>query len=344
MKNRDAVQMRFTKALDIRKHKKDWLDIEGLRKRQKALADFAAFTLAHPQRLTVDKCHVCASPEWRPFGETYGVPYRECARCTHVYAYYMLTDEALADYYKQDYFGGSVFVDKSQVVQRNNVVNEPKVAYVGPFVKTARRRWLDVGTGNGAIVSCARHMGYEDAHGIELGKEAITFAKEVFDLELGNHTIDVELQKMGPKSYDIVSFFMVLEHVTDPCKQVQYARDLLSDGGLLVVEVPKADSVAALGDIAFPRNGLRQLVGAHIMNYTTKSVSHLIEENGFQIEGAWFMGQDAFNLVIHMAMLEPSFLQSKLCDFFLDNNDVLQEVIDRREMSDEIIVVARKLP
>ena len=46
-------------------------------------------------------------------------------------------------------------------------------------------------------------------HGIELGKEAVAFAKEVFNLELGNHTIDIELQRSGPKSYDIVSFFMV---------------------------------------------------------------------------------------------------------------------------------------
>ena len=54
------------------------------------------------------------------------------------------------------------------------------------------------------------------------------------------------------------------------------------------------------------------------------------------------MGQDIFNLVVHMALSNPSFLDSRLCSFLLDHNDALQKVVDEKEQSDEVILVARK--
>jgi hypothetical protein len=116
----------------------------------------------------------------------------------------------------------------------------------------------------------------------------------------------------------------------------------LAPGGLLVVEIPKADSVAAMSDVVWADQGLRQLVGSHVMNYTLGSVTHLIERNGFTIEGMWFMGQDVFSLVTHMALRTPEFLNTPLCDFLLEHNNALQEVIDRTHKSDEVVVVARK--
>jgi hypothetical protein len=69
-----------------------------------------------------------------------------------------------------------------------------------------------------------------------------------------------------------------------------------------------------------------------------------VEDRGCKTEGLWFMGQDIFNLFIHLALHNPSFLKTAMANFLLDNNNALQEVVDRSEFCDEIIIVARKGP
>ncbi len=337
-----SIESRYGKALDIRRHKKDWLDIRSLRRMQDMIREFCEFTLQHPDRVKVDSCPVCASNRSDPYGTTYNIPYLQCGCCGHVYAQFKLTDEALAEYYRGHYFEESVYLDKTQVAQRTQMLLEPKVKFVAEGLQSGQRRWLDVGTGNGGVVACARAMGFE-AEGIELGANAIQFAKEVFGIEIHHRAVDEELRVHGPGYYDVVSYFMVLEHVTDPRFQVRCAHQLLRAGGKLVVEVPKADSVAAWGDIAYPNQGLRQMVSDHIMLYTTDSLHYLLEKNGFRVERQWFMGQDVFNMILHMALQEPSFLKSPLCNFLLDANNELQQVIDNKKACDEIIVVATKV-
>lgn len=335
------ILTRHSKPLDVRQHKKDWLRIEFLRNLQRDTREFCQYVLGHPRQVAVTVCYVCGSPERKPFGETYGVRYQECGACTHVYADVRLTPEDLFEYYRKKYFVGTADIDPKLVDARAHMVVEPKLRFVSDFVQTTRRRWLDVGAGNGGVVACSREMGF-DAHGLEPGLEAREFARKVFGFQMLDHCIEEELAASGPESYDLVSFFMVLEHVTDPARQVEAAAKLLAPGGLLVIEVPTADSVSAMSDIAFPDQGLRQTVGVHIMNYTRGSLAHLVHGSGLDIEGMWFLGQDIFNLVIHMALANPAFLDSRLCQFFLDNNDALQSVVDDKELSDEVILVARK--
>ncbi len=337
----DGIIVRHSKPLDIRKHKAGWLSIEYLRKLQADLRKFAEFVLAHPRKVIVERCYICQSEHRRPFAVTYGIPYYECQECAHVYAGVRLSPEDLAAYYKQEYFVDTVFMDESVVEQRQQMVQEPKLSFVADFVRTARKRWLDVGAGNGAVVACARDLGF-DAHGLELGTQAIEFARKMFHVELSPHSIYDELRLSGPAAYDIVSFFMVLEHATDPREQLVAASELLAPGGLIAVEVPTATSLSAISDASYPDHGLRQCVGDHIMLYSENSATQLVVSSGFRVEGIWYMGQDVFNLVLHLALQDPAFLQSKLCDFLLDNNNVLQEAIDHRHFSDEIVLVARK--
>jgi 2-polyprenyl-3-methyl-5-hydroxy-6-metoxy-1,4-benzoquinol methylase len=254
-----------------------------------------------------------------------------------------LPPEELSKFYLQQYFASGVYVDEGQLDRRKYMVYEPKVRFVADFLRGSRRKWLDVGAGNGSIVACAGELGF-DAAGLEPGTPAVEFAQRTLGVKLYPHTIQEELQRSGSGSYDVVSFLMVLEHVSNPVEQVSVAAELLSPGGLLVVEVPTAGSLSATLDGLFPNQGLRQLVGAHIMLYSVESATRLVEDRGCKTEGLWFMGQDIFNLFIHLALHNPSFLKTAMANFLLDNNNTLQEVVDRSEFCDEIIIVARKGP
>jgi SAM-dependent methyltransferase len=333
--------IRHSKPLDMRQHKREWLDIKYLQRHQEKYAHFSKYILGHPKKISVDECYICGSKDSTYFGTTYDLPYHQCSHCEHVYAKVCLAEEDLAEYYSADYFVDSTYLDVSHVKDRTELLVAPKIKYIAEFVKSSRRRWLDVGAGSGGSVAYAKSIGF-DAHGIEPGENAVAFGKKMYDVELSTRSLKEELAVSGKESFDVVSFFLVLEHVRNPFEMVTMANELLPKGGLLVIEVPKADSVAAMGDIAYPGQAIRQLMGDHIMNYSMKSLQYLTDKNGFDIEGIWYMGQDVFNLVIHMALQQPSFLQSALCNFFIDNNNALQEVIDKKELSDEVIIVARK--
>jgi SAM-dependent methyltransferase len=335
------VVVRHSKALDIRSHKEQWLNIDYLRSRQAETKSLSEFILNNKRRITVDSCYVCHGASRRNFATTYAIPYFQCSNCSHVYAAVVLPPEELATYYREEYFENAVYVDDRQVDRRKYMVYEPKVRFVMDFLQNTRKRWLDVGTGNGSLLACARELGF-DVVGLEPGIPAVEFAERTFGLTLFPHTIQEELERSGPASYDVVSFFMVLEHVSNPVEQVSAAAELLASGGLLVVEVPTAESMSATVDGLFPDQGLRQLVTDHIMLYTVQSAKRLVVDCGCQPEGLWFMGQDIFNLFIHLALHDPHFLQTPMADFLLTNNDALQEIVDRNEFCDEVVIVARK--
>ena len=338
-----GVVIRHSKPLDIRSHKQDWLNIEYLRSKQQETLSFCQFVLSNQHRMSIDSCYICRDKVREPFATTYGIPYFRCSECGHVYAGVALPPEELSKYYLQQYFDRGVYIDEGQLDRRKYMVYEPKVRFVSDFLRGSRRKWLDVGAGNGSIVACARELGF-DAAGLEPGTPAIEFAQRTLGVQLYPHTIEEELQRSGSGSYDVVSFLMVLEHVSNPVEQVSVAAELLSSGGLLVIEVPTAGSLSATLDALFPNQGLRQLMGVHIMLYSVESATRLVEDCGCQTEGMWFMGQDIFNLFLHLALHNPTFLKTAMADFLLDNNNALQEVVDRSEFCDEVVLVARKGP
>jgi SAM-dependent methyltransferase len=335
------VVVRHSKPLDIRSHKGEWLNIAYLRTRQARARSVSDRILKSKDRITVDSCWICRSSNRKPFATAYDIPYFQCSECGHVYAAIVLPPEELTAHYREEYFEDTVYVDDSQVDRRKYMVYEPKVRFVIDFLQSPRKKWLDIGAGNGSLLACARELGFEST-GLEPGKPAIEFAERTFGLTLFPHTIQEEFQRSGPASYDVVSFFMVLEHVLDPVEQVSTASKLLAPGGLLVVEVPTAESMSATLDGLFPDQPLRQLGADHIMLYTLQSAKRLIEDCSCQPKGLWFMGQDVFNLFIHLALRNPLFLETPMANFLLNNNDALQEIVDRNEFCDEVVIVARK--
>jgi 2-polyprenyl-3-methyl-5-hydroxy-6-metoxy-1,4-benzoquinol methylase len=86
------------------------------------------------------------------------------------------------------------------------------------------------------MLTCAAEGGYE-VEGIELAPSATTISSQSGILV---HT--TRLAECGPElrssPYGVISYFHVLEHVSDPVTEVVTARQWLSAGGILVVEAP----------------------------------------------------------------------------------------------------------
>jgi 2-polyprenyl-3-methyl-5-hydroxy-6-metoxy-1,4-benzoquinol methylase len=151
----------------------------------------------------------------------------------------------IRSYLEKMYAG--VFTDAAIEAHLDNHVgfaaSDYALAVMSPHVKRGSRL-LDVGAGFGSCVLAARERGF-DAHGIETAMFEVEFARR--RLRLVRPQDDPEdvyqlgsfLEFSAPAaSFDVVTFWNVLEHIEDLDKTLSVARHLLRKDGLVYVVCP----------------------------------------------------------------------------------------------------------
>jgi SAM-dependent methyltransferase len=103
-------------------------------------------------------------------------------------------------------------------------------------------RLLEVGGAAGFFLDEARRRGYGGA-GVELNGEMAEYAREALRLDVSAGRI--EEVELGEQAFDGACAFHVLEHVPTPAEAVAAVRAALRPGGILLIEVPNADSEVA---------------------------------------------------------------------------------------------------
>jgi 2-polyprenyl-3-methyl-5-hydroxy-6-metoxy-1,4-benzoquinol methylase len=103
-------------------------------------------------------------------------------------------------------------------------------------------RLLDVGCGPGLFLDEARGRGWE-VEGVEASPVPASIARERFGLAV--HTGVLEEAPLAEESFDVITFFDVLEHLPAPRAVLGRARRLLKRGGLLVAQSPNLASLMA---------------------------------------------------------------------------------------------------
>jgi len=120
-----------------------------------------------------------------------------------------------------------------------------------PAAAGRRPRLLDVGCGSGAFLLEARRRGY-DVTGVELDGKSAAAARAAGLPDIRHAALDhlaAQAARSGER-FDIITFWEVLEHQTDPRAFVRQAKSLLAPGGVLVGSVPNRERLMADRDRA----------------------------------------------------------------------------------------------
>lgn len=142
-------------------------------------------------------------------------------------------------------------------------------------LKAPPGRLLDIGAYSGVFVEAAQARGW-DAWGLEPCRWAVEVARGrgLNMLEGSLDTISIEEQ-----SFDVVTMWDVIEHVTDPLDQLRKAYRLLRPGGLAVVHTMDLDSTCAkLMGSRWP-----WLMEMHIYYFTPRTLGRMAEVAGFKV-------------------------------------------------------------
>ena len=111
--------------------------------------------------------------------------------------------------------------------------------------------------------------------GIDLGEEYIEYGKEIYGLDLIQNSV---FDLPSDEKYDLIIYSHVMEHILDPGQHLQKIRHLLSDGGLIYIEVPGVRNLT----FNYQADFLKYLQNAHVYSLSSVTLKNLMEKYGFE--------------------------------------------------------------
>jgi SAM-dependent methyltransferase len=164
--------------------------------------------------------------------------YHRCTRCSTVFL--ASPPDDLAGYYAGDYHPFDGQGEPLWRTDRGLLAAEAwRAASLREMVDPGAL--IDVGAGAGGFAAAASNAGF-DVTAIEMDRECCRY----MEAELGVRTIATDhplqaLRTLPPAR--VVSFWHVLEHLSEPAELLSAAAAALEPGGVLAIAVPNADSI-----------------------------------------------------------------------------------------------------
>jgi 2-polyprenyl-3-methyl-5-hydroxy-6-metoxy-1,4-benzoquinol methylase len=216
-------------------------------------------------------CPVCQKNQSKKLFIKEGGQYVKCTSCQMVYLNPVFTDEELAQYYTNNKVEQGVVVadDMSFYGQLY------KQGLVSAQKKTATGNILDIGCSTGLFLDIAKEKGWQ-TYGLELNKIEFSIAKEkghnVFNILPEDACFD--------EKFNIISLWDVFEHIKDGDKALKLMKNLLTNDGIILLQIPSSDSLAArvMQEKCNMFDGLE-----HVNLYGVDSLKILVGNNDLQI-------------------------------------------------------------
>jgi SAM-dependent methyltransferase len=223
-------------------------------------------------------CTVCGEPAGGRVGGWNELTVWRCEACTHKFVAPVPDPSQLAAIYAAGYYEGST---RPTGFQDYAGLHDARIRMFNRHLDLIARaggagRLLDVGCANGDFLVQARQRGWE-VLGVDPSAartQAIAAGVPLVGTTLG----DAEVPE---RTLDVITFWDVLEHVTDPVEDLRSARRLLKLGGLVAATVPDA------GNVVSSLSGRRwfgyRTTGEHLQFYSRRSLRKAMEQAGFRV-------------------------------------------------------------
>ncbi len=222
------------------------------------------------------KCPLCGSVVSSKWGRKNNFDLYRCDHCKLIFVYPIPNSFSL---YNEDYFSGAE--DGFGYVNYDSD-KEPMIPtfekYLGLCEKFGKKNGnlLDIGAATGFFMSIAKSRGFA-VSGVEISAFAANIGrKKGLNISVG----DILSNQKPENFFDVVTMFDVLEHMTNPFREMLEARLTLKSGGLLVINTPNGQSL--LSKIMKTRWHL-VVPPEHLFYFSPQNLSEYLGKNGFEI-------------------------------------------------------------
>lgn len=243
---------------------------------------------------TRNHCPACGATAAKPLcGYEWTTAYR-CASCSVVFLNPYIDHEGMKEIYASPETLGKFFpfCDHyfEDTAQENRGTRTFRVYERGLEILSSHgsgRKLLEVGCGAGQFLKLAVEKGW-DAEGLEFDN---SLEKKLKSEGLRVSTGDFLTADPPRSPYDAAALWDVFEHFAEPVAALKRLHHVLKPGGMLLLAVPKENSsLARLAEFFYKISGGRiqypvkvvYLID-HPLFYSPKSLSRLLEANGFEV-------------------------------------------------------------
>jgi len=215
-------------------------------------------------------CPLCRSEVFRPFERHRKHHLVKCSSCSFVFITAIPSAEELHNLYCDYSYGEDQFVSPVTLKRYKEILEGFE-----PYRK--HNRLLDVGCGNGQLLSVARQMGWE-CLGLEVSPKAVEVCR-LQGLTVLEGTLAERIEQLP--QCDVVVSVEVLEHLNTPGKELAMMHDILRPGGLLYLTTPNFNGLLRLitgqdyALIGYPE---------HLCYFTPATLRLLVRNTGFELK------------------------------------------------------------
>lgn len=227
--------------------------------------------LIHSKYTEWRNCPVCGSGRHRTLLNKNGGQYVICNECEMLFLNPVFKDEELIEYYKNNNeIQAAAHENESAFYRRIYNAGLDMIAKV-----KSKGALLDIGCSSGLFLDIARERGFV-TQGVELNKVEVRIAGSK-----GHVVWDMPIQQIpNTQAFDVITLWDVFEHVKDGIAYLMHLRTRLMDGGLLFLQIPSANSLAA----RIIREKCNVFDGVeHVNLYSSSTCVKVAEASGFKI-------------------------------------------------------------
>jgi 2-polyprenyl-3-methyl-5-hydroxy-6-metoxy-1,4-benzoquinol methylase len=147
---------------------------------------------------------------------------------------------------------------------------------------------LDVGCGAGSFGAALRedHPDWKIC-GVELFEDEAARAREHYN-EVWAGDVHVILDQIQGRTFDVIVFNDLLEHLVDPGRALTQCRTLLAPGGHVLASIPNMRFWPALSDLLFQADWRYRDAGVmdstHLRFFTKRSMIRMFESTGYRVD------------------------------------------------------------
>jgi SAM-dependent methyltransferase len=301
------------------------------------------------------RCNLCGSEEkqvlyanqdWQTVaGDDYHLV--QCSDCGLIYLYPRPSVDEIGRFYEELYpcYKQSVDSERHALIRwarKRNLANRRKQVERASGRKTGAV--LDVGCATGLFLHEMKQAGWE-ARGVEPVASAAHYAREVSGVDVFEGYF--QDAPFPANSFDVITFWDVIEHTFSPQQELQRAAQLLKPGGTLIMNIPNWNSLDRKALDAYwmgldpPR---------HLYVFPRRAMERLIEKAGLRVVrwSCLVSSYYAFAISVERWMQAKHAWGARVVGRFLNFPGVRflfepwMKITDLLKISSEISVIARK--
>jgi 2-polyprenyl-3-methyl-5-hydroxy-6-metoxy-1,4-benzoquinol methylase len=227
------------------------------------------------QEYKTASCPVCHGVHTGHAFDAPDAPILRCASCNFLFLYPQPSDETLRGIYTENYFLGALNEQlRIHVAAEKTTTAE---LYLDQLARHGIRggRLLEVGCGDGYLLSAAERRGFEVV-GVEYSEHAARRARA--RLTRGQVLVgEISDLNLPAEAFDVCVLADVIEHVRDPRSFLATVRDRLKPGGGLLVATPSTDSWSA----RLMRSRWMEFKTEHMSYFSRHTMESLLSQTGF---------------------------------------------------------------